>query len=129
MISDRIINLGIVRKDSMNKCIAMRLRIPWFSGKRLTLLMFAALVTLAMPHVASPATFLVNRTTDFEDAIPGDGVCETAPGNGLCTLRAAIQESNALRGFPPAEIILPPGTYMLTRGPLEIRSSLFLKGD
>jgi hypothetical protein len=46
------------------------------------------------------------------DSASGDGVCETAPGNGLCTLRAAIQETNALAGADV--IILPPGTYRLT---------------
>src|SRR5205823_10462978 len=32
---------------------------------------------------------------DGSDASAGDGVCETATGNGICTLRAAIQEANA----------------------------------
>src|SRR3954447_6918275 len=37
-------------------------------------------------------TLTVNSTGDAADASPGDGVCRTA--GGLCTLRAAIQESN-----------------------------------
>jgi large repetitive protein len=42
--------------------------------------------------------------------IPANGVCATE--SGACTLRAAIQESNALSG---ADIItLPAGTYTLT---------------
>ena len=65
---------------------------------------------------ASPTTnaktFTVNSTVDAVDANPGDGTCETASGNGVCTLRAAIQETNALAG--PNEIILPSGTYTLT---------------
>ena len=44
------------------------------------------------------------------DPNPGDGVCETAPGNGICTLRAAIQETNALAGDDT--IILAPNTYV-----------------
>src|SRR5689334_17674897 len=40
----------------------------------------------------SPLTFTVNSTADTPDAHPGDGVCRTAAG--VCTLRAAIQESN-----------------------------------
>jgi large repetitive protein len=47
------------------------------------------------------------------DAKPSDGVCETAAGNGVCTLRAAVQEANALPGAD--EIILPPNTYVLTQ--------------
>ena len=38
---------------------------------------------------------LVNSTGDGRDADPGDGLCETAPGNEECTLRAAIEEANA----------------------------------
>lgn len=39
--------------------------------------------------------FEVNSTSDGNDAVHGDGFCETAQGNGVCTLRAAIQEANA----------------------------------
>jgi CSLREA domain-containing protein len=39
--------------------------------------------------------FEVNSTGDGNDAVHGDGLCETAQGNGVCTLRAAIQEANA----------------------------------
>lgn len=44
------------------------------------------------------ATFTVNNAGDGSDATPGDGVCETAAGNGICTLRAAIEEANATSG-------------------------------
>jgi trimeric autotransporter adhesin len=49
---------------------------------------------------AGPATvtFRVSSPLDGPDSTPGDGECETAPGNELCTLRAAIQETNALPG-------------------------------
>jgi len=39
------------------------------------------------------------------DASPGDHVCETASGTGKCTLRAAIEESNAL-GAQPGEVAI-----------------------
>ena len=56
------------------------------------------------------ATFTVNSTTDAVDATR-DGVCETATGNGVCTLRAAIQEANFASG---ADVItLPGGTYTI----------------
>jgi hypothetical protein len=58
------------------------------------------------------ATFTVNDTADATDAMPGNGVCETAAGNNVCTLRAAVQESNALSGMDT--IIVPTGTYTLT---------------
>src|SRR5438270_3030633 len=45
-----------------------------------------------------PEIFVVNSTGDGDDAFPGDGQCETAVGNGVCTLRAAIEETNAHAG-------------------------------
>ncbi len=60
---------------------------------------------------ASPgATLTVDITADVQDASPGDGVCATAEGH--CSLRAAIQETNALAGAD--SITLPAGTYALT---------------
>ncbi len=71
---------------------------------------FAAAVT-SLPQVATAATTLeVNSPADAVDAIPGNGACATASGS--CTLRAAIQEANALAG--PDVIELPAGTYALT---------------
>ena len=40
-------------------------------------------------------------------------MCETAPGNGVCTLRAAIMEANHSPGGPHT-IHVPAGTYTLT---------------
>ncbi|MEM7030837.1 MAG: two-component regulator propeller domain-containing protein [Chloroflexota bacterium] len=53
--------------------------------------------------------FAVNNEADTQDGNIGDGICETEPGNRICTLRAALTEANALLG--PDTIILPPGTY------------------
>jgi CSLREA domain-containing protein len=53
-------------------------------------------VTPAPPVLA--ATFTVDSTGDDPDASPGNGVCQTA--GGQCTLRAAIQEVNALTPGP-----------------------------
>src|SRR2546428_14046004 len=67
---------------------------------------------LALGGPAHAATFVVNSTDDVVDAAPGDGVCETATANGVCTLRAAIQEANA---HPDADTIeLDAATYTLT---------------
>ena len=46
-----------------------------------------------------PPEIVVNSTGDEEDQSPGDGICETQTGNGVCSLRAAIQEVNALTGL------------------------------
>ena len=52
---------------------------------------------------------VVNSTADAVDASPGDGRCESSSGE--CTLRAAIQEANALPGSNT--INLSAGTYVL----------------
>jgi CSLREA domain-containing protein len=44
--------------------------------------------------VNCPTTLTVNSTDDAPDADPGDGSCDDGSGN--CTLRAALQESEAL---------------------------------
>lgn len=66
-------------------------------------------LALAASH-ARADHFSVNHTADLADANPGDGVCASA-GN-TCTLRAAIQESNALPGSDV--IVLGAATYMLS---------------
>jgi len=45
-----------------------------------------------------PLTFTVNNVMDAIDGNQGDGLCETLPGNGICTLRAAIKKTNANPG-------------------------------
>lgn len=49
---------------------------------------------------ADAATFVVNQGGDAADVSPGNGICETVAGTGTCTLRAAIQEANALPNGP-----------------------------
>ncbi len=53
------------------------------------------LLLLLASQPALAFNFTTNSTTDAVDSTPGDGICETALANGICTLRAAIQESNA----------------------------------
>jgi len=73
---------------------------------------------------AHAATFSVTNRSDLADAAPGDGICATA--KGVCTLRAAIQETNALAGADT--INLPRGVYVLTGGELAIADDLTLLG-
>ena len=64
-----------------------------------------ALATL-LPIAAGAATFTVNSNDDDSDQTPGDGSCFTGtfiilPGPAFaseCTLRAAMEEANALAG-------------------------------
>ena len=86
----------------------------------------------AFPEPGEPGYFVVNSTTDSVDAFPGNSVCATA--SGTCTLRAAIQESNAMAGSNTVE--LPAGTYLLTlpgsggdaQGDLNINGSVRILG-
>jgi len=76
----------------------------------------------------------VNSTADTIDANLGDGICDDGLGN--CTLRAAIQETNACPGAD--EINIPAGTYILTlagidensgaTGDLDIADDLSISG-
>jgi CSLREA domain-containing protein len=74
---------------------------------------------------AHAATFTVNSTTDAVDAAPGDSICATTGGD--CTLRAAIEEANALAGSD--SISLPAGIYPLTIAELRNTSVLTVSGD
>ncbi|MFN8524629.1 MAG: choice-of-anchor Q domain-containing protein [Chloroflexota bacterium] len=90
------------------------------------LLAVAALLTFGVGQV-SAATFTVNATADGTDANPGDGVCETASGNGVCTLRAAVMEANSLAG---SHIIqLGAATYSVSLYPgLLVTGSVSIRG-
>lgn len=95
-------------------------------------LILGAVLASASPGYA--ATFTVDSTIDAVDVTPGDGICATA--GAVCTLRAAIQEANALAGTDT--INLPAGTYTLTiaganenagaTGDLDITSTIVIAG-
>ena len=71
-----------------------------------------AFLALSSGGAQGGPVFVVNTLSDAEDRDPGDFRCEIQPStSGKCSLRAAIEESNALGGgvisFDPA--IFPPG--------------------
>ncbi len=71
--------------------------------------LLGALVVVPSP-AGSAVVLVVDTTTDVVDPTPGDGACGS--GAGTCSLRAAVQEANALAGADA--ITLPAGTYTLT---------------
>ncbi len=104
------------------------------------ILVFLALVSAYQSSKAitsSGLTFTVTASSDIVDSTPGDGICETALGNGLCTLRAAVMEANAHIGVDT--IILPAANFFLTipgagenfaaTGDLDITESLVIQGE
>lgn len=92
-------------------------------------------LALAGAPAALAAEFIVDSVQDAQDANPGDGACAAA--GGACTLRAAIQETNALPG--PDVVRLPGGAYALAipgagedqgaTGDLDVTDGLTLLGD
>ena len=85
-----------------------------------------ALALCAVPATAHAAEFTVNSTSDQHDISPGDGICRVWGRLPTCTLRAAIEEANALAGTDV--IRLGAGHYTLTQGELEASSSLTIQG-
>lgn len=76
--------------------------------RSLGLLAAASFLSTSPAHAA--VSFVVDDPADTFDRAPGDGVC--ADDAGRCTLRAAVDETNALAG---ADVItLPAGSYRLT---------------
>ncbi|MCI0399666.1 MAG: hypothetical protein L0332_25360 [Chloroflexi bacterium] len=111
------------------------LAIP-LAGFAAGLLAWALALSAANGPTNAGATFTVNSPADAADALPGDSLCETAAGNNTCTLRAAVQETNALAGTDT--ILLPAGSYTLTisgsgedaaaTGDLDITGALTITG-
>jgi len=78
----------------MKKFFRQQNKIHW-----IVLIVIFVIVTLCFvlgPLVTRSATFSVDDTGDASDANAGDGICATA--GAVCTLRAAIEEANALAG-------------------------------
>jgi CSLREA domain-containing protein len=80
----------------------------------MVLALAATLLITARPVQAEPLSYWVNSSGDGSDINQGNNVCETGPGNGVCTLRAAIQEANARAGIQwisfSADYTLTPAT-------------------
>ncbi len=92
-------------------------RIRWING-----LILAAIWLGSGEWAQAAPTFTVNSTADVA-VVSGaldNGICETATGNGVCTLRAAIIKANHWPGGGVTIILpaLPPGVkYSLTIPP------------
>jgi CSLREA domain-containing protein len=82
---------------------------------------------LLVPACALPTQYVVNTTSDFPDANPGDRTC--AGRGDLCSLRAAIEETNTHQAGDPVLIVVPAGSYNLD-GELPLtHDAVTLRGD
>jgi parallel beta-helix repeat protein len=69
-------------------------------------IVFGWLLTFAPAALA--ATFVVNNSSNTGDSNIGNGVCRTSNGGiAICTLRAALQEANALGGIHTINFSIP----------------------
>ncbi len=97
-----------------------------------TLVMLMVGLTAAVTEgSASAVAFTVNTTSDTHDKTPGDNTCaDSSRPTPKCSLRAAIEEANALNGN--ITITLPAGTYKLNPasgfGHLSITAPITLNG-
>ncbi len=57
-------------------------------------------------------SFVVNSTTDLSDKTPGDGICLTT--GGVCSLRAALEESNARPPYDSYDVTPMPITFNIS---------------
>lgn len=95
----------------LNKCeiLNRRLTACWLVMPAL----FASQFLLAGGRALAFQThqYTVTTTDDDFDENPGDGICATL--NDVCSLRAAVQESNLIPG--KNIISVPAGNYLLTQ--------------
>lgn len=113
--------------------------VPWFFGDEVQMpavgwihLCRAAagvvlLWRLGVAPAAAATTFVVNSAADALGTNVGNGICETAAGTQICTLRRALAEADALLpdapGQPPGDvtIVLAPGTITLNAASPRLR--------
>ena len=79
--------------------------------------LLAAAIAFPAATLAAPAVFTVNSVGDASDAVAGNGACATGGtigGAPECTLRAAIEESNANVGKDTIEFEIPGAVLTIT---------------
>jgi predicted outer membrane repeat protein len=100
------------------------------SNRRFSRLAALAVGLLGLASGAHATFYQVNSSADVPDANVSAAACETATGNGVCTLRAAVQQANAHAGADT--ILVPANTYVLSRAGLDsnaLNGDLDITGD
>ncbi len=92
-------------------------------GRAFSALRLAVVCAAVCGPVCQAATFTVNNLGDAGDATT-NGACETAPGNGVCTLRAAVDEANGNGGPDTIDFSVPTAGFVEGVGTITINSSL-----
>ncbi len=91
------------------------------------------ILLLILSSSTTAATFTVDSLLDNSDDVPGDGQCESLVGSLgdfqlVCTLRGAIEESNALTGADTIEFSVA-GTFRPVTPLPPITERLSINGD
>ncbi len=97
---------------------------PFSSGLRTPAFLAAVVLGSLTSWDASAATFSVDASADEADSAPGDGVCLSA--SGTCTLRAALEEAEALPGRD--EILIPTGSFAVLDPGVTLTGDLSITG-
>ena len=87
--------------------------------------LFIITVVFQSPPSHAAVTFTVNSIGDTSDVAPGNGAC--ADANGLCTLRAAIEEANSFPGDDTINFSVI-GTINLTSALPVLSSNITING-
>lgn len=96
-------------------------------ARQLVVCLFAVVTALGLPSGGHADTFTVNYPADLPDGNPGNGFCLASVGMyGVCTLRAAIDEANALAGADV--IVVPEGTYVVG-AELHVTEDVTIEGE
>lgn len=102
----------------------------------LACILLSAALALWTSAAASAAVFVVNTTLDGADGVPGDGACDFSPvppPSGLCSLRAAVEEANALGGAHEIRFAVGGGGLQTldVNGPteIEITAAITIRGE
>lgn len=85
----------------------------------------AALVPAERATVLAATTYVVTSNADLHDADTNDPACKSS--NGSCTLRAAVEQAEALGSSATIEL-QPNTTYALTLSALQLQSEVVLLG-
>ena len=79
-------------------------------------LIFTVLFAMMVTGCMTDKQFAVNTQQDLHDLNPGDGICAANAIGNLCSLRAAVEETNQTINTLRVDITIPTGFYSINIG-------------
>jgi hypothetical protein len=117
----RLAHARVIRSLTGESNVLYDRRVHW------RMLFLAGLLAVFGPGAAGAATFTVDSYGSFPDAVPGDGICQTAYFLPECTPLAAVEEANALPG-PDVILFALPGFNLAGTGQLVVTDDVTMIG-